>query len=178
MRGSKAQLISGYKSPHLYLQATGRDPLPASMQDFISPHRLGTEVTGAPKPLIPVISSHSQLPSSSCLLFSTNLIPDILAESHVCIQLATLEEISLVEFRSQGFAFYQIDVGNVGNVPDPAARWQKGGLDTKQQQDNDSRSLRAHKPSTYMPPLLGTVGKRCIDRCGPSSQYLQVAHTF
>lgn len=62
----------------------------------------------------PVCSS--PLPES---LSSTDLIPHIVAESHVSIQLATVEEISLVELQSQDFTFHHVNTADVGNIPEP-----------------------------------------------------------
>lgn len=42
-----------------------------------------------------------------------------------------MEEVSLDELGSQGAAFYQIEAGNVGDVPNPTAEWGEGDLDTK-----------------------------------------------
>jgi len=60
---------------------------------------------------------HAVLPCQP--LSSTDLIPNVVAESHVSIQLATVEEIFLVKLRSQSLGFNHVNAADVGNIPKP-----------------------------------------------------------
>lgn len=60
---------------------------------------------------------HAALPCQP--LSSTDLIPNVVAESHVSIQLATVEQISLVKLQAQSLGFNHVNTADVGNIPKP-----------------------------------------------------------
>lgn len=55
----------------------------------------------------------------------TDLIANVVAESHVSIQLATVEQISLLKLRAQSLAFNQVNTADVGNIPKATETQQK-----------------------------------------------------
>lgn len=64
-------------------------------------------------------------------LFVTNLLPDVVAEGHVCVKFAAAEKVSLSQLPSQDTSFDQIDAGEVRDVPEAAEKAEGGGESTK-----------------------------------------------
>lgn len=48
----------------------------------------------------------------------TDLLPDIGTEGHVRVQLAVVEQVCLLQLTPQGAALDQVDVRDVGHIPD------------------------------------------------------------
>lgn len=49
-----------------------------------------------------------------------DLLADVGAEGHVGVQLAVVEQVCLLQLSPQDTAFHQVDVRDVGHVPDAA----------------------------------------------------------
>lgn len=66
---------------------------------------------------------HAALPWQA--LSSTDLIAHVVAQSHVSIQLATVEQISLGKLQAQSLGFNHVHTADVGNIPKPTETQQK-----------------------------------------------------
>lgn len=89
----------------------------------------------APRPG-PMLAWQPTFPSTGPPLTApeADLLPDVGAEGHVRVQLAVVEQVCLLQLSPQGTALDQVDVRDVGHIPDATegdrGRWrglQAGG---------------------------------------------------